>query len=53
MKLKQLSDVSKETVISWNTKTLLSVVRSTAPEGKYWLQRVWAMDELTRRGEIV
>jgi len=31
------------------TSTLIAIVRSTSPTGRYWLQLVWAKDEMERR----
>jgi len=31
------------------TRTLTAIVRSTSPTGRFWLQLVWAKDELERR----
>ena len=40
---------TQEKIASLPTEDLLAIVRSTNPAGKFWLELVWAQDELDRR----
>jgi signal transduction histidine kinase len=39
----------KEALISLPNDRLRAVVKSTSPSGRFWLELVWARDELARR----
>ncbi len=41
--------MTKEQIQSRNARELRAISRSCNPAGKYWLERVWALDELARR----
>lgn len=42
-------DMTKEQIETLRTRELIAIVRSTSPTGRFWLQLVWARDELARR----
>mgnify|MGYP003339828137 CR=1 FL=1 len=42
--------MDKQAIQTLPTRDLRAIVASTSPTGKLWLERVWALDELARRG---
>lgn len=42
-------NMTKEAVIMLPSQTLRSIVRSTSPAGKYWMEYQYARAELARR----
>ena len=44
--------MTKEQIIGLDTKSLKAIVRSTNPCGSFWLELIWARDELNRRKDL-
>jgi hypothetical protein len=47
--LKMEQNMTSEAMQSLPTTALRAIVNSTSPTGRFWLQLVWAKDELARR----
>lgn len=43
--------MTKEQIVSLPTRELRAIVRSTSPSGRFWLELVWAKDELARKSK--
>lgn len=41
--------MTKQQILGLDTPSLRAIVRSTNPAGRFWLEMIWARDELARR----